>query len=432
MAILPDDFSPQLEKSSFRGALHRFVRGRLIVRVDSQKTLDKDGFESKCNEVVAAAPSARLGAAEYENGRIVVEFDPDTDIDSVADDLQRLDMVELVEPDFIAENALVPNDRHYLSWLQDPQNGPSGQWGFRRINAEGAWDIETGKRDGVLIGVIDGGLSMNSDGRLDHPELNEPGRFVLGQDHVDGLPVPRDTNGHGTHVTGIAASVGNNGMGVCGMNWATRVYICRWTDGSVNGSGTYQGLSEAIREVVDYARSKNLNVVINISGGGTAPNQDLRDACAYADQYGAIICACTHNDGGPVRWPAAFSTTFPGIIAVGSTDNTDTVAPTSNFGPEVTVVAPGVHILSTLPAYEVAYSRYIGIIPLETNYGVMSGTSMATPFVTGLASLIWSHYPNLTASQVKDRITSTAVKLGPGNFDPHWGFGRIDAQAALS
>jgi serine protease len=138
-----------------------------------------------------------------------------------------------------------------------------------------------------------------------------------------------------------------------------------------------------------------------------------------------ILCAATGNDdAGPVIYPAAYSREFDAVIAVGSTDDDDTVSSFSNVGPEVTVVAPGGEILSTTPTYNVAPT-------VALHYDFFSGTSMATPLVSGLAALIWSASPSLTNTEVRQRLINTSDKLGPGDFAESWGHGRVDAAAAL-
>ena len=120
------------------------------------------------------------------------------------------------------------------------------------------------------------------------------------------------------------------------------------------------------------------------------------------------------NDfAGPVISPALHSTTIPGVIAVGSTTSSDTVSNFSNVGPEVTVVAPGSAILSTMPTYAVTLN--VGL-----NFGFLDGTSMATPLVTVRVALMWSRDTGASNATVKQRLIDSAVNLGPGQFDNAW------------
>lgn len=170
--------------------------------------------------------------------------------------------------------------------------------------------------------------------------------------------------------------------------------------------------------------AEGLKAVINYSGGG-ANSRTKRDACQYASDNGMILCAATGNSsGGPVLSPALYSRTIPGLIAVGSTTRDDTVSEFSSVGPEVTVVAPGTDILSTMPTY----TATLGAGP---DFGVLNGTSMAAPLVTGLVALMWSRDLGASNATVKQRLIATAVQLGPGTFDIAWGHGRVDAAAAV-
>lgn len=387
----------------------RFHERRLIVKFKAPEGDSDVSLDDRVQAVVADIPGGRLMRRPKASGRAVFHIGPQEDVLKLATRLSKRDDVEYAEPDIMDREALVPNDTRYVE-----------QWALATVGAEDAWNLETGSSTQVLIGIIDSGISMTG-ASLDHPDLNAPGRYILGTDYVDG-GVPRDLRGHGTHVTGIAAAETNNATGVAGMNWNTRVYICRTLDG--NGNGSSADFADAVEEIVDYAVAHGYRAVINYSAGGGA-NLTKQNACQYANTHGMILCAATGNDNaGPVIFPAAYSTMFDGVIAVGSTDSTDTVSSFSNVGPEVTVVAPGRNILSTMPTYAVT-------IPAALNYDELDGTSMATPLVTGLVALMWSRHPSFTNTSIRNCLTSTAVKLGPGTFDNAWGFGRVDAEAAL-
>jgi subtilase family protein len=403
----PPEGPDNVASGEWRGQPTQYFTDRLVIKLkapeDSARSLE-DIYE----EVARDIPDGGLRQAPSPAGRVVVSVEPGTDIPELAASISARDDVEWAEPDVVDRAALTPSDPRFAQ-----------QWGLPKIKAPAAWDLETGAGT-VLIGIIDSGISMAATGGLNHPDL-DAGRYLLGTDFVDG-GTPRDLNGHGTHVAGIAAGEGNNAEGISGMNWGSQVYVCRTLDATGNGSGA--NFASAVEEIVDYAVAHSLKAVINYSGGG-APSNAKRDACQYAHDRGMILCAATGNDNaGPVIFPAAYSTQFDGVIAVGSTDQNDTVSSFSNVGPEVTVVAPGRGILSTMPTYAVG-------IPAALNYDTLDGTSMATPFVTGLVALMWSRHPGFSNQRIRECLTSSAVKLGAGTFDNTWGFGRIDAEAAL-
>jgi len=391
-----------------------FVARRVIVKLDQPE--GDSSLAAAVDGAMSVVEGAQVLRAPGKSGRMVMLIPAGQSVPNCAKKVHAMDGVEYAEPDVIDTAQIVPNDPSYAS-----------QWALPKVNAEAAWDLETGKSN-VVIGVIDSGISMTA-GVLDHDDLSTPGRITLGTDFVDG-GTPRDTNGHGTHVAGIAAAAGNNSAGIAGMNWASPLYICRTLD--TNGSGSSADFADAVEEITDWAVANGKKAVINYSGGGGA-NQTKKDACQYASDNGMLLVAATGNDNGnPVIWPAAYSTIITGVVAVGSTTSSDTVSSFSNIGPEVTVVAPGSSILSTAPTYTVALSAPPPAgASLPLNYGTLSGTSMATPLVSGLAALMWSRHPSHTNQKVKQCLQDTAVELGTGNFNNSWGFGRVDAHAAL-
>lgn len=398
-----------IASGEWEGQPAQFYNDRIIVKLKPPEGQEGiASFEDLYAGVAEAVPGGDLVQAPSPTGRVVLSVDASADIPALAQELSSRDDVEWAEPDVVDSAQLIPSDPRFTQ-----------QWGLTTVNAPDAWDLETGATT-VVIGVIDSGISMAATGGLNHPDL-DAGRYILGTDFVDG-GTPRDLNGHGTHVAGIASGEGNNAEGVSGVNWGSQVYICRTLDAAGNGSSA--SFASAVEEIVDFAVANSLKAVINYSGGG-APNNTKRDACQYAHDNDMILCAATGNDNaGPVIFPAGYSTQFAGVIAVGSTDQGDTVSSFSNVGPEVTVVAPGRGIMSTMPTYSVT-------IPAALNYDTLDGTSMATPLVSGLVALMWSRHPSFTNQRIRDCLTSTAVKLGAGTFDNAWGFGRVDAPAAL-
>lgn len=406
----PESATPgrDIREGNWRRKRVRYLAGHVIVQFKAPPT-DSDETAKSLADGIATELQGRVKRYPGHMGRAVIVFDPNTNALEVAKRLSGRSEIEYAEPDVVDREQVVPSDTRYVD-----------QWSHPLIGSEDAWDLETGAAS-VVIGIIDSGISTSAAGAVNHPDLDAPGRYILGTDFVDG-GAPRDLRGHGTHVAGIAAAESNNAQGVVGMNWASPVYVCRTLD--ANGNGSSADFADAVEEIVDYAVANNLHAVINYSGGGP-DNLTKQGACQYAQARGVLLCAATGNDnGGPVIWPAAYSTTIDNVIAVGSTDSDDTVSSFSNVGPEVTVVAPGRGILSTMPTYGVT-------IPAALNYDSLDGTSMATPLVTGLVSLMWSRHPSFTYGAIRNCLTSTAVKLGPGAFANAWGNGRIAPEAAL-
>lgn len=399
-------------EGEWHGKTVKFRPDRIVVKLHTAKK-DKDfrSLKNTCKSICKLVPGAKILRYPKSTPLLVLQVPAKSNVVEWAINISKREEVVYAEPDFIGSIGLVPDDTRYAE-----------QWGLHKINAEGAWDLETGASN-ILIGIIDTGLATAADGTLNHPDLNDDARYILGTDFVSGDSLPQDDHSHGTHVAGIAASMSDNSTGIVGVNWNSPVYVCKIFDSA--GSGSQSDVEAAIEEIVDYAISNNLSAVINMSASWYDPHSALQDACEYAHDNGAIFCCTTGNDSDTnVNYPAAYSSIYSSVIAVGSTDANDSMAASSNTGPEVTLVAPGVGILSTTPTYAVTVG--------DTDYDEYSGTSMACPHVAGLASLVWSRAPRQTNEQVKDVLIHTAKKLGPGDFDNAWGYGRIQADEAVA
>jgi hypothetical protein len=319
-----------------------------------------------------------------------------------------------------------PNGRvHALGIIPDDNYYQAQQWNLRQISLPEAWVFTTGKAG--PIAVIDTGAD------LDHPDLaariwiNEgeiPGNGldddgngysddVYSWDFVNADGVPDDDHGHGSHVAGIAAAHTNNGVGVAGVAWQSRIMPLKALDRT--GGGWWADVLEAVVYAADNGAS-----VLNFSLGQSpdepgVPLQAIQDAVSYARGKGCLLVAAAGNNDSqpaPVMYPAA----APGVVAVAATTHDDAPWSGSNRGPEVDVAAPGVDIFST--------GRF-------GSYYVSDGTSMATPHVSGLAALIWSLEPAFSVDQVTHVITSTAHDVYTPGWDQRTGWGRIDAQAAV-
>ena len=315
--------------------------------------------------------------------------------------------VRYAEPNYIVHAFATPNDPDYPS-----------QWAYTKIQAPAAWNIVTGSTN-VTIAIIDSGIDEN------HPDL--AAKIVPGYDFIDSDGDPHDLNGHGTHVAGIAAAVTNNGVGVAGMAWGAKIMPVRVLDAAGNGSTT------DVAAGIGWAQIMGAQI-INLSLGGPSGSQTLLDAITSAHNAGILVVAAMGNNSTAPEYPAAYAN----VMAVSATDQADNRAPYSNYGAHNDIAAPGgwgtCHslsaIYSTLPTYAV-YLNSTGCNYYQ-KYDALQGTSQATPFVSGLAALLWSMEPTLTADQVEQVIEDTAFDLGAPGWDQYYGWGRINALAAVT
>jgi thermitase len=313
-------------------------------------------------------------------------------------------LVEFAEIDSVVETQFTPNDPYYTAAYQTARYGKLAQWAPQFVLAPAAWDITEGDPS-IIIAIVDTGIDSQ------HPDLQ--GKIVGGTSFV-GRSV-KDQNGHGTHVAGIAAAVTNNNTGIAGLCPRCSIMPVRALD--ANGSGF---LSDVAAGIV-YAADNGARI-INLSLGGPSSSQTLRAAVDYAFAHNALPVAAMGNGYAPDATEPAY---WYNALSVGAVDQSGAKADFSNYGPKTDVVAPGVAILSTLPTYQVTLNQ-----TYELGYDALSGTSMATPVVSGIAGLILSRNPALSASEVKGIIEATA---GDGkSFTDTTGFGLVNAAKAVA
>ncbi|MCP3026508.1 S8 family peptidase [Halobacillus sp. A5] len=305
-------------------------------------------------------------------------------VEKAVEALNKNPNVEYAEPNYEFESTWSPNDTYYNSAQYGPQN----------TNTEAAWDITRGSSS-QQIAIVDSGVDYN------HPDLD--GKTVLGYDFIDYDYNPMDENGHGTHVAGTAAAETNNAQGVAGMAPNTEILAVRALD--ANGSGSLAAIADAIRYSADEGAE-----VINLSLGCDCDTQTLENAVNYAWNQGSVVIAAAGNDGVSTTFePASYSN----VLAVGAVDQYDNKASFSNYGTWVDVTAPGVDIASTVP---------------NGGYAYMSGTSMASPHVAGLAGLLASQ--GRSNSDIRAAIENTADPISGTGY--YFNDGRINSYAALN
>ncbi len=311
---------------------------------------------------------------------------PEDAADAIAAELQQSGLFSYVERDYFAHGAGAPNDPSFKT-----------QWHLAAIRAASAWDISVGT-PGAPIAIIDSGVDAN------HPDL--AGRITTGWSFLSNSADTSDVLGHGTAVAGAAAAATNNGIGVAGVSWNNPVMPLVVLD--PNDSAAYSDIARAIV----YAADRGVRV-INVSVAGAQPSATLQNAIDYAWNKGAIVFAAAGNAGNAsLSYPAACNH----AVAVAATDSTDARAAFSNYGPWVTLSAPGKDILTT--------TRGGG-------YAQWYGTSFASPIAAGVAALVLSLQPSMSNAALINLLEQSADDLGAPGFDAEYGWGRINAYRAV-
>lgn len=303
-----------------------------------------------------------------------------------------------VELDGVSHVAVVPNDPYW-----------DIQWGPKKIQADYAWNTTIGSND-LLVAVIDTGIDYT------HPDL--AAQYVpLGYDFVNNDNDPLDDFGHGTHCAGTIAAALNNSAGIAGM---AQVKIMAEKGLDANGYGSNADLAKCIVHAVNAGAK-----ILSNSWGGSTDDGVMRDAIAYAVAHDVLVIFAAGNEASDeLTYPAAYED----VIAVTATNSIDQPTSFTNYGSWVDVAAPGWRIYSTMPTYPVTMNTKYNY---SLNYSYMNGTSMACPHAAGVAALIWSRFPNMTANLVRYQLERTSDDLGDPGFDIWFGNGRVNARRAV-
>jgi subtilisin family serine protease len=321
------------------------------------------------------------------------------DIDKTIASLKESPFVEYVEPDNLRyARDTFPNDPSFESQWSLYNTGQSGGAVDADIDAPEAWDLTTGSPQ-VVVAVIDSGIDYNhEDLRMNMWE--NPGEIagngldddengyvddVFGINAITGRGDPLDDDGHGTHVAGIIAAAGDNGIGVSGVCWTCKMMALKFLP--INGSGTVSDEIECIQYAVDHGAR-----IINGSFGDYSFSQAEKDAIDAAGQRGVLCVFAAGNEGRNNDVESHFPSSHESenIIAVGLSDRDDELVSWSDFGlSSVDVAAPGLQILSA---------------GLNNGYRQDNGASVATPHVTGIAALLKAYEPDITWQEIKSRM----------------------------
>jgi subtilisin family serine protease len=357
------------------------------------------------------------------------------DASTVAAQYRALPEVEYAEPNYDIELDEIDNPLEPIL-PRDPQFNDqwalanSGQRGGKKgadISATLAWAKTTGSED-VVVAVLDSGVDYTHEdlagnmwvrpSEMDPYHDEELGTVddLNGYNAIDGNSDPMDENGHGTHCAGIIGAEGENDIGIAGVNWKVQIMPLKFMN--AGGFGTTKDAIEAINYVIDRKKS-GVNVrIISASWGSTQKSRALEDIIRKAYESDILFVAAagnasTNNDRSP-HYPSSYD--VPNVISVAALDRHDQLASFSNYGAKsVAIAAPGVEILSTW---------------LGNQYEEKSGTSMATPVISGVAALILAENPKMSVNDLRKRLmdsTDPIVALKGKTFSG----GRINAAKAL-
>ncbi len=389
----------------------KVVADRLLVGFN-QPITDADLAAIQTRASAAGAGAARA-LARVGDTAVLVDVSGAASLESAAQAFKTADArVRGAGPDYVMSASETPNDPEFPK-----------QWDMRQIQAPLAWNRTHGSPR--IIAILDTGV--NDQGPNAHPDL--VGKAVDHRDFTGSSTGTDDVFGHGTHVAGILAARTNNAQGIAGTAFDTSLIVGKVLDDT--GSGSMSQVSDAIRWAADRGAS-----VINMSLGSTdredcEPSwaeslfdygkQALRDSINYAWNKNVVLVASAGNNGDTQPlWPAA----CPNVLSVANTNSSDGRDPSSNHGTWVDVAAPGTSIWSTaVPGGSACQSGIIGA------FAFCTGTSMAAPHVSGLASLIQTSCSLSDPAQVVARIENTADAIPGTGTD--WQFGRINMLNAV-
>ncbi len=370
----------------------------------------KDGVTQQQMDAVLQANNIRTAITVSLTGAQIWELAANSTADQVVSQNQNNPLLEYIEFDYaikpaVVPTATIPNDPGFAQLWGLNNTGQAGGTPDADIDAPEAWESQKGSAS-VVVGVIDTGVDYNhqdlaaniwtNPGEIPNDGIdNDSNGYVddfRGWDFAYNDSDPMDVYGHGTHVSGTIAAKGNNGIGVTGVSWNSKIMPVKF----LNDQGS--GYTSNAVLALNYAAKMGVKITNNSWGGGSF-SQALYDSIKAAGNSGALFIAAAGNDARDTdaspSYPASYD--LPNIISVAATTRTDSLSYFSNYGKTtVDLGAPGSEIYSTTP---------------NNSYATYNGTSMATPHVSGVAALVWSQNPGWTWNQVKAAILDNGDPL---------------------
>lgn len=399
-----------------------FADGEILVKF--RKGVSKKQV-AEVNSALGAAVAERLG----DLGWMRVAIPSGMTVEQAIESYRQNDEVEAAQPNFYYGIAATPNDPDFTN---------SGLYGLTKISAPAAWDLSTGSTS-VVVANIDTGMRYThtdltanvwtNPGEVNGNSVDDDGNgFVddyYGYDFRYNDSDPFDEHGHGTHTSGTIGATGNNLIGITGVNWSVKIMTIK-----IYSAGGTDSTSAMLVNAYNYIRlmkNRGVNIKATNNSYGDCPeacgyDQATKDALDALGDAGVLNVFAAGNNGrnidtGAPHYPGSY--TNPAILTVASSTSTDARSSFSNFGTTtVDLAAPGSSIYSTT-------------FGSNTSYGLMSGTSMATPHVTGAAALVAAQHPNLSAISLKATLMNSVDALAAWSGVVKTG-GRLNVFRALS
>jgi thermitase len=391
------------------GAMLVVVLAGLCLAATASASYDAHTVLVKFAPQTTAAQRAALGASDVAGSidglgvKVVRVADPRAAVEA----LNRSPLVQYAELNRTLTALATPNDPRYAE-----------EYGLDKIDAPEGWDAAGlgtfPNSGGALVGIVDTGI------RATHEDLAGKVAFCAKSQGI--LPILSgsiqegscaDDNGHGSHTSGTITANTNNGKGVAGVAFNSKLAVCKALGGPLG-----QGSTADVANCIVWAHNKGAKVISMSLGGGdsTTLHNAVQTAWAGGGAGGTVLVAAAGNDGdATVNYPAGYAE----VVSVAATDSADARASFSNANADVEIAGPGVDVLSTYNSS-------------DTSYTTLSGTSMATPHVAGATAIIWDKYPTATASAIRSKLDAAVDDLGAPGRDSTFGFGRVNLAKAAS
>jgi subtilisin family serine protease len=434
-------------------SVHPLRRSDIGVRSLSARRQRQKARQRQLADAVAARTGRAVPLKKFPDltSTYVFELSPWLDMEEVARQYARDPTVAYAEPDRKVRVQLTPND-HYFSTAGSWGQPFDDLWGAKKISAPAAWEVTTGEN--VVVAVSDTGVDTahpditasmwTNPGEIAGNGIDDDGNGYV--DDVNGWNFVADTNnvfddfGHGTHVAGTIAATGQNGIGIIGVAFGSKIMAVKGLDSG--GGGSIEDLANTIL----YATDNGANV-INASWGGVGTSQTLDDAIATAAAASVVFVAAAGNSNVDVNAAPPWGPFTPAdnrhAITVAAVDHLDQKAFFSNYGQKIDVAAPGGgddgtgfdpfrSVLSLLSRGAVPDMTGNGKLIVGSNYVRQAGTSMAAPHVSGAAALVLAAHPTYSPAQVRQALRAGADDIEQAGYDFYAGYGRINAARAVA